>query len=373
MASVFLGVNDRFFSYSFTAAKVSAIANGFRIPMDIVLAPDDVIYTVNRGYEHPVGVAPNCRINVIKLGEDGEEYINQFGSYGEAPGQFLWPTSVAIDEDVNVYVSDKYLNRINVYSKDGEYLTRWGTHGSGDGQLDGPSGVAIRDDIVFVVDSRNHRIQKLTLDGKYVGQFGSFGHGPGQLNTPWGIGLDKHGNVFVADWRNDRVQSFTPQGEWLASFGKPGTGGDTSIIRQHGGIRRLSRPVGEFNRPSGVCVDADGDIYVADWLNNRVQALTPEGRFITEFVGDAGLSKWAANFMLPSPDLIRQRNAAIQNSDQEKMMWGPMAVKFDDRRRRLIVVDTSRHRLQVYQKTTEPVIVNAETLTPEGAWAGLLA
>ena len=39
-------------------------------------------------------------------------------------------------------------------------------------------------------------------------------------------------------------------------------------------------PVGEFNRPSGVAVDKDGDIYVADWLNNRVQVLTPEGRFI---------------------------------------------------------------------------------------------
>ncbi|GIT44750.1 MAG: hypothetical protein Ct9H300mP11_26860 [Chloroflexota bacterium] len=52
----------------------------------------------------------------------------------------------------------------------------------------------------------------------------------------------------------------------------------------------VDAPVGQFNRPSGVCVDNDGDIYVADWLNNRVQVLTAEGRFITEFTGDAALS-----------------------------------------------------------------------------------
>ena len=132
-------------------------------------------------------------------------------------------------------------------------------------------------------------------------------------------------------------------------------------------------PVGEFNRPSGVCVDNDGDIYVADWLNNRVQVLTPEGRFITQFTGDAGLSKWGVDQMLPAPDLIRQRNVAIQSSEQEKLLWAPMAVKFDDARRRLIIADTARHRFQVYQKTTEPVIVNAETLTPQGAYTGLLA
>ena len=374
MASVFLGINDRFFSYSFTVGHTSgSTGTGLRMPMDMALAPDDIMYIVNRSYEHPLGRALGVHIKIFKMGDNGDEYISEFGSYGDGPGQFLWPASITVDKDVKVYVSDKYLHRINIYSKDGDYLNHWGTAGSGDGELDEPSGLAIRDDIVFVVDTENHRVQKFTLDGKYVGQFGSFGDGPGQLNTPWGIGLDKDSNVFVADWRNDRIQSFTADGEWLASFGKPGTGGDTRIVRVHGGIRVLPLPVGEFNRPSGVCVDNDGDIYIADWMNNRVQVLTPEGRFITQFTGDAGLSKWGVDQMLPAPDLIRQRNVAIQSSDQEKLLWAPMAVKFDDARRRLIIADTARHRFQIYQKTTEPVIVNAETLTPQGAYTGLLA
>ena len=85
-----------------------------------------------------------------------------------------------------------------------------------------------------------------------------------------------------------------------ASFGQPGTGGDASIAREHGGIHLVNQPVGLFNRPTGVAVDKDGDVYVADWLNNRVQVLTPEGRFITEFTGDAALSKLGSRRSSPT-------------------------------------------------------------------------
>ena len=371
MASVLLGVTDRFYTYSFTAGGP---AQFLRIPIDIVLAPDDIIYAVNRGYEHPIGNANNVHIKVFKLDDDGEEMITRFGAYGAGPGQFRWPTSIALDRDTNVYVCDEFLHRITIWDKEGEYLGHWGTLGSGDGEINGPSGLAIRDDVMFLVDSQNHRVQKFTLDGKYIGQFGSFGDGPGQLNNPWGIGLDKDGNVFIADWRNDRIQSFTADGEWLASFGTPGTGGDTSIARVNGGIRKTPLPLGVFNRPSGVCVDNDGDIYVADWLNNRVQVLTADGRFITEITGDAGLSKMGAEQLGPAPDMIRQRNLALQmDSGQEKTLWAPMAVKFDEKRRRLIIVDTARKRLQIYQKITEAILTNRETLTPEGAYKGLVA
>ena len=352
MASVFLGINDRTFTYSFVAGRSEYGGTGFRNPMDIALAPDDIIYVVNRSSE---ARTDGMRINIVRLGDQQEELITDFGSYGDRGGQFRWPISIALDKDVNVYVADEYLDRITIFDKDGEYLRHWGDHGSGDGQLRGPSGLAIRDDTLFIVDSRNHRVQKFTLDGKYLGQFGSFGDGPGQLNTPWGLGLDKDGNVFVADWRNDRIQSFTAEGEWLASFGRPGTGGDASIAREHGGIRVVDRPVGVFNRPSGVAVDKDGDIYVADWLNNRVQVLTPEGRFITQFTGDAVLSKWGVAKIESNPDMIRQRNG-VRDFTPEKVLWAPVTVKVDDRGR-VIIVDSPRHRLQVYQKNTEPVLV----------------
>jgi len=353
MASVFLGINDRTFTFLFVAGRSEFQGTGFRNPMDMALASDDIIYVVNRSYESR---SDGTRINVFRLGEEREEYITEFGSYGEADGQFIWPISIALDSEVNVYVADEWLHRINVYKLDGEFLRSWGRHGSGDGELDRPSGLAVgKDGTMYVVDSRNHRVQKFTLDGKYLAQFGSFGSDHGQLNTPWGIGLDKDDNVFVADWRNDRIQQFSPMGEWQASFGQPGTGGDASIARDQGGVRVVRRPVGQFNRPTGVCVDQDGDIYVADWLNNRVQVLTPEGRFITEFTGNAGLSKWGVDKIRSNPDMIRQRNG-VRDFTPEQVLWAPCAVKVDQQGR-IIIADTTRHRFQVYQKNTEPVLI----------------
>ena len=354
MASVFLGINDRTFTYSFVAGRSEFQGTGFRNPVDFALGPDNLIYVVNRSYESR---SDGTRMNLFRLGEDGEEYITEFGGYGTGPGQFMWPMSCALDSNTNVYVSDEYLDRITIFNKDGEYVSHWGTSGSGDGELDRPAGLAIRDDILYVVDSRNHRVQRFTLDGQYLSQFGRFGSGNGELNTPWGICIDKDGNVFIADWRNDRIQSFTADGQWLATFGQPGQpgGGDASIAREHGGIRLVNRPVGLFNRPTGVAVDKDGDIYVADWLNNRVQVLTPEGRFITEFTGDAGLSKWGVGKIESNPDMIRQRNG-VRDFTPEKVLWAPVAVKVDDNGR-VLIADTTRHRFQIYQKNSEPVLV----------------
>ena len=79
----------------------------------------------------------------------------------------------------------------------------------------------------------------------------------------------------------------TSYGEIALDIGQPGAGGDASIAREHGGIRRVSQPVGRFNRPTGVCVDKDGDVYVADWRNDRIQKFSPDGRFLASY-GERG-------------------------------------------------------------------------------------
>jgi len=158
------------------------------------------------------------------------------------------------------------------------------------------------------------------------------------MDMPWGIALDRDGLVYVADWRNDRIQQFTAQGEWQATFGRSGSG------------------VGEFNRPSGVGVDRDGDIYVADWLNNRVQVLAPDGRFITSLTGDYALSQWGKDKLLSNPDMIRQRALAVaHNPNFEKAFSHPCAVKVDQEGR-VVVVDNTRGRLQVYRKSKTAVL-----------------
>ena len=353
MASVFLGINDRTFTYESTAGRAEHVGAGVRYPVDFALTSDEVAYIVNRGREdRPDGT----RLTIMKLGEEGEEYISTFGSHGEGKGQFIWPTGIALDKDTNVYVTDEWLNRITKYDRDGEYITHWGAQGSGDGDVDRPSGIAIgKDETLYIVDSRNNRVQKFGLDGKFLGKFGSAGSADGQFNLPWGMCLDSDDNIFVADWRNDRVQSFTSDGKWLASFGMPGTGGDCYNALVKGGITYSDAPVGQFNRPTGVCVDQDGDIYIADWLNNRVQVLTPDGRFITEFTGDGHLSNMGIAKLRSNPDMIRQRNA-IRNFTPERVLWAPCAVRMGQNNR-VIIADTTRHRFQIYRKNSEPVLV----------------
>jgi DNA-binding beta-propeller fold protein YncE len=334
MSTHFFGIKDRVFGYSHSVGRNEFAGTGFRNPVDLALGADDVVYVLNRSYENrPDGV----HVTVCTL---KEEYISEFGSYGEGDGQFVWGSALALDQQENLYIADEWLNRVSVFTKDGEFVRKWGKAGKGNGELDRPAGLAISPNgTLFITDSRNHRVQKFTLDGKYLGKFGSFGAGPGQLNMPWGIALDQAGLVYVADWRNDRIQQFTADGKWQASFGRTGSG------------------IGEFNRPTGVAVDRDGDIYVADWMNNRVQVLAKDGRFVTQFSGDNVISQWGKDKLLSNPDMIRQRQIAQTHSTAfDKKFSHPCAVKVDDKGR-IVVLDHTRGRLQVYQKSREAVLV----------------
>jgi len=335
MSTHLFGLTKWTFAYDHSIGRNEFAGTGFRNPVDMAISDDDTVYVLNRSYENrPDGV----HVTVATL---GEEYVTEFGSYGESDGQFVWPTSIVLDKDENVYIADEWLNRISIFNRDGEFLSKWGTPGSGNGELNKPSGLAITaDGSLLVVDSGNHRVQRFSLDGKYASQFGSQGDGAGQFNLPWSITTDKEGLIYVVDWRNDRIQQFSADGEWLASFGSSGSG------------------VGQFNRPSGVGVDSDGEIYVADRQNDRVQILAPDGRFISQLHGDHTLSPWGREKLLSNPDMIRQRSLAVAHdrSSFEKSFSHPCTVRISSKGL-ICVLDHTRGRIQTYTKTDQPVLV----------------
>ena len=325
MATILFGISTRTFSYVRTIGRAEFSGSGFRSAVDLALAPDGRIYVVNRAWEHRPDM---IRVTMCTIDED---YIGQFSQFGEEDGDLYWPTSIALDSSQNVYVADDWLQRISIFDKDGAFLGKWGVPGSGDGQLNKPSGIRFdAHDNLFVVDSGNNRVQKFTKDGNFLAKWGEEGSGEGQFNLPWGLTIDSRGDVYVADWQNDRIQKFSPEGQFLAEFGSSGTG------------------VGEFTRPSGLAVDKDGDIYVADWGNNRVQVLAADGRYITTFEGNGTMSKWGWEKISANPDMIRQRNL-IQDNSKELRLWRPKSIAIDDEGR-IIINDSLRTRLQVYQK-----------------------
>ncbi len=333
-------VAGRVFDYSRVVGRGAVTGAGFTMPVAMCLAGEDQVYVVDRGSEYIPGAAWNrmvhgCRVGVFYIGgeNEDEEWLTEFGKYGDAAGELIWPAGVALDSAGNAYVTDEWLNRVNVFDPAGNFVACWGEEGNGPGQFLGPNALLIdAQDTVYVVDGRNHRVQKLTLDGAYRGEFGEFGAGPGQFNSPWGLTRDQEGYIYIADSRNNRVQKLTADGEFVAQFGSYGTGR------------------GQLNRPSDVAVDPEGDIYVCDWGNSRVQVFASDGRFLTSFAGDAQeLSKWARPVINASPQgLMRRRE--VKDMSVEWRLAMPTAVVYDASRSRLLIADTQRNRIQIYNK-----------------------
>ena len=325
------------YRYTHTIGRGEEAGTGFKNPVSVARGENRVMYVVNRAYDYR---ADSKRITVCTVDED---YVGEIGNGGRlgadlmdtgedaAPGSLIWPTDITLDSEENLYVTDEWLQRVAMFSKDGDWLGSWGVIGDGDGQFDKPSGIVMdQEDNVYLVDTGNHRVQKFTKDGKFLMKWGSQGDGDGQFNMPWGIEIDHNGEVYVADWRNDRVQKFTPDGQFLMKFGTPGKGD------------------GEFSRPTDVAVDREGIIYVADWNNDRLQVFDLNGAFITEILGDATLSKWGVTKLEANPEMKLEREIA-QGLERERFLRGPIGVTVDADDR-VFIVDSQRNRIQCYRK-----------------------
>jgi DNA-binding beta-propeller fold protein YncE len=311
---------------------------GFHLPMAMAIRRDGRIFVASRSHQQSLDIVGIQMVNLA------HEFFGQISEYGQAEGQMVWPTALALDRDDNLYLADDFLQRITIFDRDGKVTGSWGCKGSGDGEFDGPSGLLFdRDGHLLVVDHRNHRIQKFTADGQFLGRWGRFGDGDGQFNLPWGITQDRHGNLYVADWRNDRIQKFTPDGRFIASYGSSGEG------------------EGQFNRPSGLAVDAEGNLYVADWGNQRVLVLDADGNFVQQLRGEATLSAWASEYLAANADELEARSTFVPQYDVdtddiyeesariEPYFWDPVDVVLDEQER-VYVLETCRHRFQIYEK-----------------------
>ena len=309
-------------------------------PIASACAAGDKVYVLNRQFEEVLDVPWNkaalyaevCSF-IMPTTPGAEVYLGTFSKYGDGDGELIWPVGIAIDSDENIYIADEWMNRISIFTNSGHFLRNWSTQG--DGEFNRTSGIALDlNDDVYVVDSLNHRARKFTKDGEYILQFGSFGDGPGELNAPWGVAVGDEGSVYVADHKNHRVQKFDANGEFVASFGSYGKG----------------KGKGQLNRPSDVAVDPDGDVYVCDWGNDRVQVFASDGRFIASFIGDAQqLAKGHQQQVDANPDVIKARRRAYTLEPEWRFAM-PTGVTFDVEKSRLIVADSQRSRVQIYNK-----------------------
>ncbi len=209
------------------------------------------------------------------------------------------------------------------------------------------------EDNVWIVNSISSRIQKFTIDGQYLGGFGEKGSGEGELDMPWGLTIDNEGDVYVADWNNHRVQKFNTDGTHLLTFGsgkRTGISPDGGTPYSHTYQSHIAVNPRDLNHPTGVAVDGDGDVYVVDWMNERVVIFDDKADPVATLRGDAsGLSKWAELSIAANPDMEKARRR-VKTPEIQNYFRMPLACTFDQASSRLLVCDSARSRIQVYEK-----------------------
>lgn len=215
-----------------------------------------------------------------------------------AAARFNTPIGPALDIATNVYVADVLNHTIRKITRYGIVTTlagMAGVSGTNDGtgraaRFNQPHAVAVdTNGNVFVSDWGSHTIRKVTQAGVVTTLAGSAGN-PGwidatgsnaRFNAPEGIAVDGQGNLFVADQDNFVIRKVTPAGVVSTLAGSPG-------------VRGFADGTGNaalFDKPSAVAVDGGGNLFVGDRGNNAIRKVTPEG-MVTTLAGSP-TSGWA--------------------------------------------------------------------------------
>lgn len=234
--------------------------------------------------------------------------IAGFGGYSGDGGtatlaKLSGPVGIAIDALGNIYIAENINRRIRKVNTSGIISTFAGTGGlgySGDGgaatlaQLNYPTGVAVDTaGNVYIGDQGNNCIRKVntagiisTIAGIVINGYSGDGGAAtlAMLSTPAGVAVDIAGNVYISDLGNQRVRKVNTSGiiSTIAGNGSQGYSGD-------GGVATLA----QLNYPAGLSVDTTGNVYIADFYNNRIRKIdtgsiisTVAGNGVQGFSGD---------------------------------------------------------------------------------------
>jgi sugar lactone lactonase YvrE len=255
-----------------TAAQISGVAG-------IALDGAGNLYIVDSG-NHRIRIV-NTTTGIISTfaGNGTGAYT---GDGGQATAASLhYPSGVAADVNGNIYISDAGNNCIRKVDATGTISTIAGTGTagfSGDGSYAGSAMLNDPDKVtvdnfgnIYIADMGNHRIRMINSMGTITtvagnGTAGYSGDGgpatSAELFYPRQIELDASGNMFIADEYNNRIRKIDNNG-YISTF----AGNGTQSCTGDGGL------VGNATlwSPTGVTIDNNNNLYIADYGNNRVR------------------------------------------------------------------------------------------------------
>lgn len=237
-----------------TGNLISAFGAGqFLIPHGLALDAQDNLWVTDVGLHQ-----------VFKLSRSGEILltVGVREEAGNDKGHFDQPTDVAVAADGAFYVADGYGNsRVVKFSAAGEYLFEWGSPGDGPGQFSTPHGLALDSaGNLYVADRGNKRVQVFDSKGEYLREFSGR-----NIGRPWAVDIAADGKIFISDGGDQNPSSprsglvvLAPDGTFIGRWSRFGYG------------------PGELVWPHDLAVSRDLDIYVGEILDSRrVQKFVP--------------------------------------------------------------------------------------------------
>lgn len=266
-------------------------------PQGLAVAPDGSVYVADTGNRVIRRIAPNGIITTV-AGTPGVQcnpFTNPCGDGGQAlQAQFTSPFTLAFGPDGSYYIVDN-VHRIRKVAPNGIITTVAGTGApcasstaacgdegpAAQAQLNLPLGVTVAPDgSIYIAGSNNRRVRRVGPDGRITTIAGSGNPTPGScsnngvparqacLGTPFGVVALTDGSIIFSDTNLNQVFHVGANGiiNLVAGDGVCGFAGD-------GGPATTAR----MCRPEGITRGPDNSIYIADWSNNRIRRVGPEG------------------------------------------------------------------------------------------------
>ncbi|MBI5283232.1 MAG: hypothetical protein HY858_16225 [Candidatus Solibacter usitatus] len=243
-------------------------------------------------------VTPDGTISLVA----GKGTIGSTGDGAAATSAELsYPTGIAVDKSGTIYVSESGSNIVRKIVSGGNISTFAGNRSAGytgdtknatDASLNLPTGLAVDSaGNVYIADTANSVIRKVGTDGKIstfagTGAIGSSGDGgdavKAKLNRPVGLAVDGSNNLYVADQMGHRIRKIT-SGGIISTVAGTGTAG----YEGNGGAATRA----QLFHPTGLAVDSNGDLIIADTTNNRIRKIAADGT-ISTVAGNGAFGDW---------------------------------------------------------------------------------